>query len=33
VRGAALSNGQNIVTLPMFPRLPTGALFYAGNPL
>lgn len=33
VRQAALARGQNIVTLPMFPRLPTGALFYAGNPL
>jgi hypothetical protein len=33
VRQSALANGQNIVTLPMFPRLPTGASFYAGNPL
>lgn len=33
VRQAALQNGQNVVALPLSPRLPTGALFYSGNPL
>jgi hypothetical protein len=33
VRQAALANGQNVVALPLSPRLPTGALFYSGNPL
>jgi hypothetical protein len=33
VRKQVMDQRQNIVTLPMFPRLPTGALMYAGNPL
>jgi hypothetical protein len=33
VRAAAMSNGQNVAALPIFPRLPAGALIYSGNPL
>jgi hypothetical protein len=32
IRDAALAAGQNIVTLPLLPRLPTGGLIYHGTP-
>jgi hypothetical protein len=32
IRQQALAAGQNVVTLPLFPRLPTGGLIYHGTP-
>lgn len=32
IQAAALQAGQNILTLPLFPRLPTGGLIYHGTP-
>jgi hypothetical protein len=32
IRKAAVAAGQNILTLPLFPRLPTGGLIYHGTP-
>jgi len=32
IQQAALQAGQNILTLPLFPRLPTGGLIYHGTP-
>jgi hypothetical protein len=32
IQQAALAAGQNILTLPLFPRLPTGGLIYHGTP-
>jgi hypothetical protein len=32
IQAAALQANQNILTLPLFPRLPTGGLIYHGTP-
>jgi hypothetical protein len=33
IRTAAIQNGQNIVTLPILPRLPTSGTLFRGRPL